>query len=373
MPIYKIKGKQKDGLQAYNVTINYTDDAGKKRQIKRTVYGLTAAKDAEAKLLQDVKSGGVDSSISLNQFFRIYQKHRALSIRPQTLSNRVANYNNYVAPFLGEYKLNKINTKILNRWKLQLSQNDKLKISTLNKFIGELKTVFSFAVKNDYLKSNPVQKIEKFKDLSPMPQSEKMHFYTPAQFKIFINQFKKDTPANCDAYTFFMIAYYTGARRGEILALRWDDIQGNILKISKSALVNPDGSMNLNAPTKNTYSNRKIALPAVLLDALNEHRTRQQEAFPGWKSSGLILGYSRPNTISFYTYAKDKAATAAGLPIIRIHDFRHSHASLLINNNINILEVAHRLGHASTTQTLQVYAHLFPNDENKVVKLLDSI
>lgn len=75
---------------------------------------------------------------------------------------------------------------------------------------------------------------------------------------------------------------------------------------------------------------------------------------------------------SFYTTAKDKAATAANLPIIRIHDFRHSHASLLINNNINILEVAHRLGHASTTQTLQVYAHLFPNDENKVVKLLDS-
>lgn len=65
--------------------------------------------------------------------------------------------------------------------------------------------------------------------------------------------------------------------------------------------------------------------------------------------------------------------TAANLPIIRIHDFRHSHASLLINNNINILEVAHRLGHASTTQTLQVYAHLFPNDKNKVVKLLDSL
>lgn len=103
MPIYKIKGKQKDGLQAYNVTINYTDDAGKKRQIKRTVYGLTVAKDAEAKLLQDVKSGGVDSSISLNQFFEIYQKHRALSIRPQTLSKRVANYNNHIAPFLGDF------------------------------------------------------------------------------------------------------------------------------------------------------------------------------------------------------------------------------------------------------------------------------
>lgn len=109
------------------------------------------------------------------------------------------------------------------------------------------------------------------------------------------------------------------------------------------------------------------------LDALNEHKKRQQEASPWWKSSGLILGYSRPHSISFYTTAKDKAATAAGLPIIRIHDFRHSHASFLINNNINILEVVHRLGHASTTQTLQVYAHLFPNDENKVIKLLDSL
>ena len=165
----------------------------------------TYAKDAEAKLLQDVKSGGVDSSISLNQFFEIYQKHRALSIRPQTLSKRVANYNNHIAPFLGDYKLNKINTKILNRWKLRLAQNDKLKISTLNKFLTELKAVFSFAVKNDYLKSNPVQKIEKFKDLNPMPQSEKMQFYTPAQFKIFINQFKKDTPANCDAYIFLCL------------------------------------------------------------------------------------------------------------------------------------------------------------------------
>ena len=110
--------------------------------------------------------------------------------------------------------------------------------------------------------------------------------------------------------------------------MRWDDIQGNILKISKSALLNPDGALNLNAPTKNAYSNRKLALPAALLDALNEHKKRQQEASPGWKSSGLILGYSRPNTISFYTTAKDKAATAANLPIIRIHDFRHSHASL---------------------------------------------
>lgn len=58
----------------------------------------------------------------------------------------------------------------------------------------------------------------------------------------------------------------------------------------------------------------RSSMPAVLLDALNEHKKIQQEAFPGWKSSGLILGYSRPHSISFYTTAKDKAATAANLP-----------------------------------------------------------
>ena len=175
-----------------------------------------------------------------------------------------------------------------------------------------------------------------------------------------------------DYYIFFLIAYYTGLRKGEIHALRWSNLDGNILSVKTSITQKLKGG-DVETLPKNKSSIREVQLPNSLLTVLKEHKKRQMDSVPNWNENGFICGYTRPLRDTAVENENKKYAREAGLKHIRIHDFRHSHASLLINANITPLEVAHRLGHSTVDQTLKTYAHLFPKESEKAVRVLDAI
>ena len=113
-------------------------------------------------------------------------------------------------------------------------------------------------------------------------------------------------------------------------------------------------------------------MPKPLIAILKEHKMRWKQ-IDGFSKNYRICGGTRPlRDTSLQNYNK-MISSAAGLKTIRIHDFRHSHASLLANAGINIQEVARRLGHANVEMTWNTYSHLYPKEEEKAVQILDSI
>lgn len=174
--------------------------------------------------------------------------------------------------------------------------------------------------------------------------------------------------------TFFMSLFYSGCRVGEVLALSDHDvIKGNgyyYFNINKGITrktARTEDKYLVTAPKTNT-SNRKIQLPAVMTQQIDNY-------FEFKKQNGLAPNFffGGNNPIPQRTYQRyfDRYTTMAGLKHIRIHDLRHSHASMLIHLNVPITVVSKRLGHSSVKMTLERYSHCYSEGENVAISALD--
>lgn len=124
---------------------------------------------------------------------------------------------------------------------------------------------------------------------------------------------------------------------------------------------------------KNKSSIRDLQMPAQLIEILNEHKERQRAASRLFSDDYRICGGERPLRDTSIDKHNRKFAIEADLPRIRIHDFRHSHASLLANEGINIQEIARRLGHSNVQITWNTYSHLYPREEDRAIEVLERI
>lgn len=199
-----------------------------------------------------------------------------------------------------------------------------------------------------------------------------MDYYTAEEFKAFINIAKENAETAEKArnyfewnyYVFFAIAFYTGMRKGEIHGLRWSDIDGEYISVKRSIAHKLKGGDRI-TPPKNKSSIRTLQLPKPLIDILNEHKERCK-MFDGFSEENYICGADKPLRDSTIQKRNIKFAQLAGIKTIRIHDFRHSHASLLANEGINIQEISRRLGHSNVEITWNTYSHLYPREEERV-------
>lgn len=378
MPIYKIGGK-KEGLQKYNVRINYISENGQAKQLTRVAYGLDAAKDLERRLLHDLKNGGENSvrKMTLRQLFDEYAAVKKYEVRQSTYDKTVRTFNYYIFPALADVYIDKLSPKILQGWKISLEERD-LALKTKKNVYSELRTMFNYAVRMEYLPKSPLVKVGNFKD--PLATKQEINFYTPEEFRAYIQAAKemalrKQKEENdlfeWNYYVFFNIAFYTGLRKGEIHALRWCDIDGAYLSV-KHSITQKLHNEDVETPPKNKSSIRTIQIPLPLIKILDEHKKRQM-LLQSWSSDHRVLGEERCLRDTTIQKRNNLYATLAGVKRIRIHDFRHSHASLLANMGINIQEVARRLGHAKIEMTWNTYSHLYPREEERAIAVLNQV
>lgn len=173
-------------------------------------------------------------------------------------------------------------------------------------------------------------------------------------------------------YVFFNIAYYTGLRKGEIHALRWIDINNNYLSVKHSITQKFKNKCDVETPLKNKSSIRTLQIPLPLVKILKEYKRRQMQ-LPNFNEDSRVLGDGKCLRDTTLQQKNILYSKLAGVKIIRIHDFRHSHASLLANMGINIQEVARRLGHTKVEITWNTYSHLYPKEEEKAVAILNAV
>ena len=380
MPINKMKDKngkliKKDGKQKYRVRINYVDIYGENKQIERKVYGLDEAKQIEQELLYSVKKETPAQKLSVSELFKEYINAKKSEIRETTLKKKCEITEHHVLPYLEKCKLDKLNAKVLQQWKQEIDNVGNLSIGMKKKIYGEFRAMLNFAVMMEYIPKNPLLKVGNFK--APLETHKEMLFYTPEEFGKYITVAKEKATECTDNiqlwnyYVFFYIAFFTGMRKGEIYALTWNDIQKDGIHITKSLSQKLQGEDRI-TPPKNKSSIRIIQVPEPLKQVLDEHYERCK-SLENFTKDYLICGGLTALRDTTVDKMNRKFADLSGVKRIRIHDFRHSHASLLANNGINIQEIARRLGHSDVHTTLQTYSHLYPKESERALKILNSI
>lgn len=375
MPIYKMNGK-KDGKQQYRVRINYVDQFGKARQIDRVAYGSTEAKDLERKLTEEIKKTPPAARKTMKDLYDEYIEACKPELRETTWDKKRRTFEHTILPLVGDLKLDKFNVAAAQKYKSDIAALG-LSPVTSSTYLKLLSTMINYAVRMEYIPKNPIRQIGGFKTPEFDTPEKKVRYYTADEFLRYIAVARERAEDSGELtewgyYIFFMIAFYTGMRKGEIHALQWSDIEGNVIKVRRSISQKIKGKRETKLLVKTLASVRDVQMPKPLAAALAEHKERQR-IMPEFSESWFVcrgVGCLRDTTIE----RRNKIfAKAAGLPHRTIHEFRHSHASLLANNGINIQEIARRLGHKNVTITWNTYSHLYPREEERALEILDKI
>lgn len=373
MPITKTKVK-KDGLQQYRVRVNFTDNKGIARQVERKVYGLAEAKQMEIQLIQEYKEKTASARMTVGELYTEYERYHANEVRKTSHDTTVRQLTRYVLPDFADVRLDKLNQPALAEWKNKLNDSE-LSFSTKKGAYAAFRGMLNYAVKMDYISKNPLSILGNFKNSDDFEKPEEiLHYYTADEFLKYIAVSRTEARSVTDwgYYVFFSIAFYIGARKGEINALKWSDIEGNIMHIRRSISQKLKGD-DIETPPKNKSSYRDIQIPKPLMEIFAEHKERQKQASKKFTENYRICGGIEPLRDTSIEKKNTHYAEKAGLPHIRIHDFRHTHASLLANQGINIQEIARRLGHSDVKTTWSTYAHLYPKEEERCLQILNKI
>ncbi len=201
-----------------------------------------------------------------------------------------------------------------------------------------------------------------------------MRTWTAEQLRRFLEQVEGDR-----LYAAWLLAVSTGMRRGEVLGLPWSDVDLAAARLAvRQTLVLVDGRPALSEP-KTPRSRRTIDLDARTVDELRRwrvHQTRERREWgPAWHDRGLVFTREDGNAVhpDGWSGAFERHTRAAGLSRIRLHDLRHTHATLMLGAGVNPKVTSERLGHHSTAFTLDVYAQVLPGMQQQAAEQIAAL
>ena len=352
----------------WTVVIDTGRDASGKRQ-QKWHSGYNTKREAEAgltDLLARVQSGNyVDTSrLTLGEFLTDrWLPARKSGLRPSTFESYKMNVDAHVVPALGQMPLQRLTATDLSKFYGDLLDHGRrdgsggLSPRTTRYVHTILRRALADAERWDLITRNPADRAA-----VPAARPHAMNTWTADELRAFLKQSQDDR-----LWPLWQVLAATGLRRGEVLGLTWRDLDATAgrLVIARAWVTTVGGETSLQAP-KTARGRRQVALDGATVAALKGWRTRQvaERLALGAAYADNDLIFCRADGVPYspgYISAEFKAqAKAAGLPTIRLHDLRHTHASLMLQQGIHPKVVSERLGHGSTAFTMDVYAHTTP-------------
>lgn len=342
MAVYKDK---KRGTYFFVIRVKKKD--GTYKQIKRRGFkNSREAKLAEAEALLDYNNDLEENpsfEAVAKEYLEWYQKRRKAS----SYAKIEGIVRIHLIPFFKSKKIQDIKNRDVSQFHDSIIGTRKL--ATLQIIHVVLSAIFNYAIRMEYTNKNPARAIGNFEG---KPEKH-ITFWTLDEFREFMKYVDDFT-----YYVMFMVLYYSGIRKGEMLALTWGDIdfKNNVINVDKN-------NYNGKVTSTKTGITRQVKMPKFVMHLLARLKSQQDP-----KMIYVVFGeFKKPlstTTIDrkFHEYIKK-----SGVKRIRVHDFRHSHASYLINKGVIISVISKRLGHTDISTTLNTYSHLYPSTEQNAV------
>lgn len=352
MPAYK----DKNG--SWYVMVRYTDWRGEKKQ--KCQRGFETKRDALAWEAQYRLKKRADIDMTLDSFYELYKEDVRPRLKENTWITKESIIEGKILPYLGKRKLSEITAKDIVDWQntvMQLPGIDgkPLSPSFLKSVHAQLSAMFNHAIRYYQLPVNPARTAGSI----GKEESKEMKFWTKEEYLKFA-EVMMDKPIY---YYAFEVLYWTGIREGELLALTPEDFdfEKKTLRINKS-YQRLKGKDVITTP-KTDAGVRVIAIPDFLCEEMKDCLKLYYDI----QSSDRIFSMTKYGLFR----NMESGSKAAGVKQIRIHDLRHSHVSLLINQGFSAFEIGKRVGHSSEKVTYR-YAHLFPNKQTDMADFLEN-
>lgn len=368
MGIYKLPKNQwtKDGRK-YKYYWNEKDKSGKwKKSFSKAYKTKLDAMNAEREFLNSKIEFGGDMDMTFGTLIDQYIESQKNKVRKRTMDTYLKR-RKYFSDF-ENVKLKDLDGTLYHKFQQEL-WNMPIKCSTRNDVQKFLKIILNWGMKMyDVNLIKFYKKIEFFKDPNEMIQEKDV--YTFEEFQKYITG---NTSLNDK--TMFEMLYYCGLRRGECRGLQWSDIDWNKKQVSitKQAVSSSDHEKYYElTPPKTPKSVRTLPLTNVLYNDLVSLYNEKKKLY-GFNQKCFIFGDIDPLTFGMMSRINGRIAKNADIRRIPLHSFRHSCASLLINTGQPVTTVSKYLGHASTKETLDTYAHMFPNNLTNVKNTMDNL
>lgn len=362
---------RKDGSTwLYEVTIGVDPETGKrKRKKKRGFATKREAQSALNKLIAEIESGEYiePTKILFGEYLKDFMKVRETELELETFLNEKDNLEAHVIPALGNVSISDITVAKLQKFVNDLITEKDLKPSSVKKVFSPVSIALDRAVKMELIPKNPAENV-----VRPKISKEEMKVWTSEQVNHFLKHARNDR-----LFVLFHLAFTTGLRQGELLGLRWKDVdlENGIIRVTQT-LRRKSGLKN----GGKTYSaTRTVTLLKETIPILKKHRARVlREKLRGgedYKDNDLVICTSKGTPVSPRNALRSfkRLTKNAGLPEIRFHDIRHTHATLLLLAEVNPKIVAERLGHSKVSITLDTYSHVLPNMQKGVADKLSNI
>ena len=322
------------------------------------------------------------STITVAAYLIEWLDGHALEVKPRTIAGYRETLNRYVVPRIGRMRLQAVAPATLTRLYLDLLEGGgkdgrPLSRRTVDYVHATLRKALNDAVRVEgLLPNNPAERAKRPRRVARQIPD----VWDPEQLRTFL-----DYMADHRWFALYRLAACTGARRGELLALRWADVDWKAPSIRVRASAGMVENRRVEGTTKSGRE-RIVSIDAGTVDALRAHRKRQMEdqAVVGaaWVGAGhlFVNGLGQPIcptapsqrlrlSVAAYNEANDARARkdrGVGLLPIRFHDLRHVHATLLLREGVPVHVVAARLGHSDPAVTLRVYAHVIKDHAAEV-------
>lgn len=362
------KDATKDGRSwVYNVIVY--DSLGNKKRIgsKKFMTKQEALKE-ESEFLSKVNTKEINiTDMTFKDLYDEFFEYKRDKVKHTTI--RTYEVNSKPLEVFWNLKIKDFTVQHYLKWRADMSKRD-CALKTKNGYHKFFKELLNYGTKwHNFNFTIIYNKMEKFTDPNALPKE--MEFYTFEEFQQFISVID-----DIKWKALFETLYYCGLRRGELRGLSWDniDFEDKSLSVVKNVtnMSGDHGFWQITTPKTRT-SVRTIPMPDVLvndLKALKEENSKHQYMF---SEKYFVFGDNNPLHPDVLRRNKNNFAKLAGVKQIRIHDFRHSCASLLINNGASIMIVAKYLGHAKIDETLNTYSHLFKNKMDEIVNLMNQL
>lgn len=347
MPVYK---DEKTGT--WYCKFYYEDYTGNRKQkLKRGFTLQRDAKEWERTFLEKMQG---TPDMTLQALYDLYIEDMSHRLRELSVEGKKNVFKNHILPYFKDKPVNQITAADVRAWQNEIIGKG-YSDAYLDRIQNMLTTILNYAVRYYNLPSNPCDRAG---HMGKRTRSQK--FWT-------VDQFNKVMATITDpaARTALFILFYSGMRFGELLALTLQDLDfdANTINITKS-LQHRAKAGDLITPPKTDNGIRCISMPAAIMQTLKDYTTK----IYGIEDTDRVFTFTK----SLISGNMKRGAAAAGLPVIRIHDLRHSHVSLLIELGFSPHLIAERIG--DTVQMVNnTYGHLYPTKHKEVADKLNQL